>query len=400
MALRMSMPLRKYREELRKRISSLTRSPFWKHLLRASWVIVGISLLMLAFEQAGWLERFETAGIDAFNLLQTPHDPTHVVIVGIDDDDYGDLFKGRSPLDANELRDLIEAIALGKPKVIGVDLDTSSDAFRGIESAENWPPIVWAEDAIEAQGKFRQIPALGGSSLRGGDGQGIAGLPQDPDGITRRYRREFQLEGGGDGRSFPWVVVQSFSNGGLRDCCQAGAQSTNSSERGLLLNFSGERFNFSPLSARFVLKIAREPGWADNGPLRNRIVLLGGFFRASRDTQITPIGKMAGVQLMAQAIETELRGGGIRPLNEVLAFILDILAGTILVWFSYRFRLSTALTLSLLAIPFFSLTSSYLAFASFGRWFNFVPVIIGVLIHELYHHAREYHHLLKSNGKE
>ncbi|HXO37252.1 MAG TPA: CHASE2 domain-containing protein, partial [Candidatus Acidoferrum sp.] len=163
-------------------------------------------------------------------------------------------------------------------------------------------------------------------------------------------------------------------------------------------NFSGERFDFSPLSAHYVLAVAHEVGWANNGPFHNKIVLLGGFFRAGRDIHITPVGKMAGVQLMAQAVETELRGGGIRPLNEAVAIILDILAGTILVWFSYRFQLATALLLSLLAIPLFSLTSSYLAFSSLARWFNFVPVIVGVLIHELYHHAREYHHLLKSRG--
>ena len=36
---------------------------------------------------------------------------------------------------------------------------------------------------------------------------------------------------------------------------------------------------------------------------------------------------------------------------------------------------------------------SFITFSTLGRWFNFVPMIVGVLMHELYEHGREYHHL-------
>jgi len=161
------------------------------------------------------------------------------------------------------------------------------------------------------------------------------------------------------------------------------------SEKPLLLNFSGERYSFNPLSVRFVLQAAQGAGWKDRGPLVGKVVILGGCYRAARDSHITPVGKMAGLQLMAQAVESEV-GGGIRALNHALEILFDLICGVLLVIIHHRFRLSTALLLSLIAIPVLCLTGSFLAFSTMARWFNFAPVILGVLIHQLYDHSRQY----------
>ena len=108
--------------------------------------------------------------------------------------------------------------------------------------------------------------------------------------------------------------------------------------------------------------------------------------------RVTPVGLMAGVQLMAQAIETELTGGGIRPINEIQAILLDLLSGALLVYFSYRYptQLGKSLLLSLIALVILPPLFSYLAFSTLGRWFNFAPMLVGVLMHELYEHGKEY----------
>jgi CHASE2 domain-containing sensor protein len=344
---------------------------------------------------SGWLDRFETAGLDAFNLLQTSRDPNHVTIVGVDDDDYRSIFGNKSPLDADKLMELIASVAAGKPSLIGVDFDTSS-TNQSYVIPPDWPPLIWAQDAIEIEGKLQPLPPLGGGPIRLGDDVGIAVLPLDPDGIVRRYRRYFDLGAERKSQSFPRAVVRAYCKLASSECPALASESSEHRSNDLLLNFSGERFNFSPVSARHILSVADEPAWRENGPIRNRIVLIGGVYRAGRDAQVTPVGRMSGVQLMAQAIESELSGGGVRAVNEILAIVLEVLSGAVVVWIGYRFELGTAVVLIFLAIPLLSLCSSFLAFSSFSRWFNFAPLVVSVLVHELYHHARRYRMLIRS----
>jgi CHASE2 domain-containing sensor protein len=371
------------------RIIQLTKSSLWRHIAKAGPVILVISLSVQALDYMGWLDRFETAGIDTFNILQSPHDPTHVVVVGIDDDDYHNLFHAVSPLDPHELRDLLAPVAKANPPLIGIDIDTSSDTFQRIQVSKEWPPLVWGQDAIEKDSELHAIPILGGAEkqiLRELDAKGLSGLPEDPDGVIRRYQRKFAVSGGTE-NSFPWGVITASCTAGCQQCCGTIFGKQRSAEESLFLNFSGERFTFSPLSADHVLRAARTAGWQEEGILKNRIVLVGGLYREARDFHQTPVGRMSGVQLMAQVIETELRNGGIRPFREYAVFVLDLCGGIFVVCLHYFFRLRLAFRLSLLAMPVLSLISSYVAFSSFSRWFNFVPVLVGVLIHELYDHA-------------
>ena len=61
--------------------------------------------------------------MDTWLRLKAPQEARDVVIVGITDDDYKDLFGSKSPLWSYPLGALIRAIASGGPAVIGIDLD-------------------------------------------------------------------------------------------------------------------------------------------------------------------------------------------------------------------------------------------------------------------------------------
>jgi CHASE2 domain-containing sensor protein len=379
-------------------LKRLAASDYWRHLWRAKWVILAITGGAFLLSSAGMLDRFETAGLDTFNILKSPADPKHVVIVGIDDHDYQYLFNSTSPLASAEVEKILKAIAAAQPRVIGVDLDTASKGFTGLQTPPSAPPIVWGRDAVwdDAKKQFTPLLVLGGSNpTRQMDVAAIAQFPIDSDGIIRRYRRTFPVSAGAPEPSFPWAVTEKACppQNPMEGC--AGVDPQEQSARGLVLNFAGQRFNFTPLSASVVLEAAAQPQWSINSPLRGRIVLLGGAYRAARDLYVTPVGPMQGVQLMAQAIETELSGGGIRPLNEAAAILLDLLSGAILVLISYRYhgRLGWALLMSLLALMVLPLVSSFFAFSTFARWFNFVPIAVGVLLHQFYEHAREYQRL-------
>jgi CHASE2 domain-containing sensor protein len=351
---------------------------------------------MIIAEHIGWLDRFETAGIDVFNILQTPRDPSHVVVIGITEDDYKNLFSETSPLDYKRLNEIIYALAIARPQVIGVDLDTASDEFRHLSIPEDSPPIVWGQDLDRNSVPARPLPVLGGDQirlLRSLDATGVALMPEDTDGVIRRYHPQLTFRGD-TFKSFALAVVEACSRRLNRNCSKIETSQNDAPQKGFLLNFSGDRFNFTPLSVSHVLAIANKPGWKEKSPLTGKIVLLGGFYQAGRDTHITPVGEMTGVQIMAQAVETELSGGGIRPLHELNAFGLDILVGILLVVLHRLFSLRLALLLNLAAIPILSLVASYVVFSSFSRWLNFAPLVVGVLIHELYHQARDYERVL------
>jgi CHASE2 domain-containing sensor protein len=112
---------------------------------------------------------------------------------------------------------------------------------------------------------------------------------------------------------------------------------------------------------------------------------------------MTPSGMTSGVQLMAQLVESELQGRGISQLNELLMIVFDFAAWIALVAIYYFCRLPVALWLSIFAIPLFSLAGSLFAFSSLAYWADFAPVIVAVLIHQLYDHAQEYRRLLKAS---
>src|SRR5438067_540859 len=97
-----------------------SRRSFWHHLLRAFPVFVGVTLLTLALEYAGWLRGFETTALDTWLRLLRPIKPQFVCVVAINEDDYLRIFGGKSPLDPRSVMTLIRAIVEGQPAVIGV----------------------------------------------------------------------------------------------------------------------------------------------------------------------------------------------------------------------------------------------------------------------------------------
>ena len=376
--------------------------------LRDAIVVVGVSLVTFGLHHVGLLDRFETAGLDAFNVLRPARDSTDLVVIGIQEQDYSDpaLFDGTSPLKCAPLRRMLNAIAAGRPSVIGVDLDTSSGDFSCLAAPAGtnpaWPPVVWAQDAIwhADQRKFAPQAVLRGASTprRPSDTTGLAIFPQESDGVIRWYRRELPLLDGSLAPSFPWAVVDTACRAGCRNCCAAVERYQRGREGApvpLRLNFAGERFSFTPLSVGVVLTAAEaDPGgggWSQRGPLVGKIVLLGGHYRAARDTHVTPIGSMSGVQIVAQAIQSELGGGGIRMLNEGISLALDIALGFLLVAIHRRLhhRVGLAVLVTFGLFPILCLLASYVAFSTFGLWFNFAAVVTSVLIDQLYRRVIE-----------
>ncbi|MGP6158919.1 MAG: CHASE2 domain-containing protein [Vulcanimicrobiaceae bacterium] len=365
-------------------------------------LILLIAVLMFAGDLLGWFDRFEAPGLDLFARIDAPLRWQTVRIVGIDDADYASgLFNAVSPLDARSVRSLIADIARSHPRVIGVDIDTSGDAWRSIAIDPGWPPIVWSTGvSVDKNGAFGgPIKVLGGRGpTRPQDRAGVPLVTPDFDGVVRRYRNRY-----GNADAFAWAVVRRYCESlppGSKECARVPKEPGEEADARLLHvlgNPSDAGTDY--LSATDLRDAVDQPNWQAHNPYQQKIVLLGGFFFAGRDAHVTPVRPMQGVELIAQAIENELSGAATPPLRGVLAIALDILAGIALVVINCVFDFFPAVIISLVGVPVLAVAVSFLAFSSSVLWFDFMPMLIGVFLHELYEHAKEHTELRAEHAK-
>lgn len=385
----------------------------WLHHL--PWII-GLSLVVALLDYCGCLEGFKSLALDSYLLAQRPRRSDHVVIVTIGDEEFRspNLFRGTSPLDPEKLELILQAIAAGKPRLIAVDLDTSLtekktayERLAEITRADGWPPVIWSCDG-EAEDdhqnghhlpELRLIPALAGDPAAT---SGLITMPCDADGVIRRYSRRFHVASTTDHHpigvdSLPWAVVKKYCRQTPENQLPKGLQrirlegSDDDEPRGLLMNFARDRYSFFHITAQTVLDSnAKQEFWSsEKSPIRDKIVLLGGTYRAARDVHPTPAGRVDGVELLAMAVESELRGTGVRLVEEVFAIVIDILFGSLLVYFNWRFVSPRAVFFNLLAVAALALIASYITFNTLGYWLNFALVLVGIWLHHQVDIVRE-----------
>jgi CHASE2 domain-containing sensor protein len=355
----------------------------WKKWAAMALVLFGVSVCVHVLRKGIWLSCLENASLDAMLNLGERRVSDRLVIVQIDDDDYKTLFHETSPLSPHILRDLIEAIAAGKPRVIGVDLDTSPQVFRKFEISPSWPPIIWAQ-SLDSNAGNEPVPILGGRNLR--PLAGIALSPMDGDCNIRFYQKSYSTSRG-PLPSFPQVIAaraQSVRGG--------RAQSVREDvEPHILTGFHV----FPKYSAQQVLAASRQPMWSSLGPFQGKIVLLGGTYRAGRDLYSTPLGVMSGVEIMAQAVEVILSTSPIEALKEWIMVALEVISGLFIVFLNRKLDVRPALLLSLAYVALLAPLASLMLFYTLAYWANFVPILVGVILHQVYEQAESYHRLLE-----
>lgn len=333
------------------------------------------------------MEGVVMSALDPFAWVRAPRADSGVVVVRITDRDYLRLFGGRSPLDAARMEELVRAIAAGRPRVIGVDLDTSDPAFHAVQPLPG-VPVIWAREVVEceayaampagcAAGGWVFGPVLGGRNPR--DSMAVVSLHPDPDGVIRRYRGEIP----GPGGPVPTLGVA------------VGRFGRHPEDRG---RASGERMIvYRPVEGRWtfdastLLDLARSPGWAD-GVLRGKAVLLGGSYREARDAHPTPLGPLLGVEVWAQVAETEMHGEGFPPPAPLAVTALAFLHGILVLALFHRLRFERAVAwsvgASLVLAPASSLLVTHCGTA--GLWLYFLPIWGTVLAQQLFDSAKSY----------
>jgi CHASE2 domain-containing sensor protein len=404
---------------------------FWEHYKEALlWIFLLIGA-GFAMQKAGLLIGFETAGLDTLLRLGGWRMSERVVIIEVTDPDYenDDLFAGKSPLKQDLLLDLVSTVQNYHPAVIAMDFSTESAEWCKLNSAQlerTLPggldpdkkpatPVVWAEVPHDLAEPVELTRVLGGR-LQDFDYVGLPRFPVDSDGMLRHYEKSFRVRGalpGCEGKSATAAVVdranekkeqssvekpqlRSLAGATIARSCKAlnekCPEELKKREEPVILRFHGDRYNFPIIQAHeFIGRDAQERANSDDrlrktreALFANKIVLIGGTFSAARDVYPTPLGPMAGVELIGLAIESEF-SGGIHETQEVLELLADFLVGSliVLIYFYYERKPRFALVVSLVGVPLLAIFSSAAIFRTTAYWFNFVPVIIGMVMHQM-----------------
>lgn len=342
---------------------------FRAYAWRARWLFLASLALTQLFHYSAPGHLLDGIALDTVLRVRDPERVENLAIVAIDDESYEKSFGSRSPLDAGRLRLLLEAVKAGGAKRIGVDIDTSDPSFATLGDLGS--AFVWATDVADDT-TFEPKGALGVAAPTGVE-LGIPLMPVDADGVVRRYRRCFHTKEGTAVRSLVVAMAQTS--------CDDGEL--------LAFNFAGDRYEIPTYPAEHVMLMAASASWG-SGVLSGRVVLVGGSWRAARDQYVTPVGLKDGVEVLAHALATEMGKGGIRDVHGWVALAVDVALGVLLLWIGWRLPFTRALVASLATLTLGPALASVAIYSAFSHWLSFLPLLLGVFLHMLFEHGREY----------
>jgi CHASE2 domain-containing sensor protein len=312
-------------------------------------------------DHRGSFDELEATALDVTSGLGLVTRNTGVVIVDINDLDYKDLFHSQSPLKTSTLIEIVNAIAKAKPKAIGIDIVTDPVVWTKAEIPSTIP-IVWAYRPDNPEGKS-PIPT-----------DALWGSPKWPTNgpVVRQYLR---LVPCGDGQcaSLAWEIMKkAFPNSGLQE---------NSEE--LTIRFIRDQ---NVVQSSDVLKLANAPNWGQpESPLWNKTVLLGGTYN---DAHQTPLGRIPGVEVWANILETEMDGGGYRSPPWIVLLILGLVECVLLVCLLQFWDFKRGLLVSVVSVPFLSVTLSFMVYHSAQRWAYFGLILVTLIVEQCIEVAR------------
>jgi CHASE2 domain-containing sensor protein len=209
-------------------------------------------------------------------------------------------------------------------------------------------------------------------------------FPIDADGVVRKYAGVFKLKNNARStKSFARAVVEKYC-----PCLTANADEK-------IFNLASVPRRFEQISAQQLLDPKTDDDkkhqeeWATK--VHDKIVLIGGEFDDARDKYPTPLQDRFGLELNAMAIDSDLQGGGIREVPQWVLFLADVGVGAIFVsiFWCFERRPYTALLWAVPGTMVATILLSYAFFHVFAYWLSFIPVFVGVNVHQFYEHVKQ-----------
>ncbi|HEX9421256.1 MAG TPA: adenylate/guanylate cyclase domain-containing protein [Methylomirabilota bacterium] len=330
----------------------------WAVGLLAACAVTGASAM-------GYLESLQARALDLLIYLQSPRQPSGLVIVAIDDAAF-DALGRRQPLPRDYLARVLRGVTRAGAVVIGLDI-----SLRTASVPEDDRAMAAAITDLGVRGDHRLVVAgtalpptgpLADPALRRIVVTSAPDVPVDADAVVRRAAL-------GVGRAPTFAAAVAG----------VPASDPNAVYR---INFIGPAGSFLTIPSDAVAAIG-DAGVdiAGDNPLRGRTVLVGGTFVDGRDIHQTPYGFMPGVEIQANIVHMLATGSLVRPAGWLAGFAVQLVAILFagLVMVAMRPLWGTAICLAgalLLGVP-----ASYLAFSRGGYWVDFLlPVAVTSLL--------------------
>lgn len=344
-------------------------------------------LFTFVLNRTGLFSELETTLLDTQMRIDMPAENSPVVIVDVTAEDFKGFFKSQTrPLNPDALQKLLEAIAAGGPCVVGVDVDTSFEQFKNFK-VDNLSNFVWSRHAeMSDDNQTIVYEVLGRDDPALNEKSGVAMVDYDEKDVARFYSRVMETTKG-NLPSFAWAV---FKEAKIRKCAGIQFPDLEESNESLHIKFSRgvDGAGRARIPVAHILKFA-ENNWQDSKLLKDKIVLVGGSY-LGEDKSETPLGMMNGVEVNANVLESDLRGGGVKSPRFLSVVLLQIFDGFLLIALFQIFSWRKAALLSLPLILLLSLACSFFTYFSFSHWAFFVPVMIGVALTELFEETKEH----------
>ena len=360
-----------------------------RYVLTGVCFIYGFKLFDKALESTSVAQRLEKANLDALFHGKPLEVSKDIFLVTVTDDDYNQIFDGISPLAPAKMNDILSAILENHPKALGVDFDTSSWKDINVPVHEG-TTIVWARELISAGGQTQ----LGGMPTRAApsDCYGVPSYVPDDDSVIREYLKSAV----GSDRLYPTVPVNlaaAFQN----SPCIVEQPFKDGKKPGdvprMLINYAGDARAFNRLSAGALLQLRGSGAH----PLKDKLVLFGGSYRAARDAYPTPMGYLDGVVILAQTAQSLLPGHELRTeRGGVLGSWMAIQSYVILL-VGYFLPKGWRLAITLFTGPIDAFFGNWIWFYTGATFLSFVPYLVSLLAHQTYDHIKDYRALAKEN---
>jgi hypothetical protein len=381
--------------------------PFGAVLLRGWIVLLVATLANTACQAAGMYDRLEVPDLDRLHRSSLPGsargDP--ITLVLITDEDYETFFENTSPLAANGVLQLVEAVCRFQPRVVGVDILTAdiqwTEAIKELPDSVRSCPLVWIRDSLQTREEF--VVAGGGDDAslaveRGkvlgafdppGTCAAIAVVRPDADGTIREYQTHYPVlpAGATMPKAEPTFITRVARAGdGVRPCSDDGSLPRRSRTSHRMTFSANDQFN--RLNAGWLLGAAASKDATRFQAFQRLItpatsVIIGGGYRAARDRHRTPIGQLFGSEILANAVFAERHGLRIRDDTAwLVSFGVDIAVGTVLLafvtWTQLRWLWALLLSSGLAVVAAFAV--SWLLFNYVGYFLGVFGAMAGVIV--------------------
>jgi CHASE2 domain-containing sensor protein len=416
-------------------------SAYRGYFLRA--ILIGIAISVTATGLA-WIGYFTPYQNPLTNLLhfivqKKAHD---VVLLFITEEEYKQGFHGISPLSRGRLAELVNLMVKLKAKVIALDMDLSdptsqdhklSDAMGGalaagipivlvgkLKTIEDKPDVKndllfdlppYRDEKLHTTKDgyilFENIdpgPQWAGKVIYGGNFSKL-----DRDWVFRVAEGFYMIKNNDLKNKVPYLPVPSFPVAvaaayqglsqqalieallNVRDnkIVLSGKRNDHQDDisihmvRGsrVIPNFIGNYAHFNrEVNPGRLLEEYRNHKEENETIFKDKIVIIGGTFD-KKDFYMTPVGRMSGMEILANITQSILNGSLITPTSFWKAFIMQVILGIVVAFTFILFSRFWATLICLLGLIPGVAVASILSFSSSYYWFDFVPTIAGVMLY-------------------